>query len=94
MDFAASRGNRLLEEISCLYWCWIHATIDKLRTVVGSTEVKDDNGVLLGHFYSVVTPESIDQYECPLSEEELLRRSQEGGGRPLADILRDLEKHK
>ncbi len=69
------------------------ATIDKFRVVVGSTEVRDENGTLVGYFRSAVTPESVDQYECPLSEEELLRRSQEGGGRPLADILRDLEKH-
>jgi hypothetical protein len=30
--------------------------------------------------------------DSPTSHEELLRRSREGGGRPLADILADLEK--
>ena len=30
-------------------------------------------------------------YESPLSEEEIQRIRKEGGGRPLADILRDLE---
>jgi hypothetical protein len=34
--------------------------------------------------------ESVDPYECPLSDEELRRRASKGGGRPLADILNDL----
>jgi hypothetical protein len=67
------------------------SAIDKLRTVVGSpAEVRDERGVLWGYFQPAVSPETLAQYECPLSEEELERRAQEGGGRPLADILRDL----
>jgi len=65
------------------------ATINKFKTVVGSTEIRDEQGTLVGFFRPAITPETVDQYECPLSEEELLRRSREGGGRPLADILRD-----
>ena len=65
------------------------STIDKLKTVTIGAEVRDEQGTLIGYF---VAPETIDQYECPVDEEELLRRSREGGGRPLADILGDLRK--
>ncbi len=68
------------------------ATIDKFRAVVGNAEIRDEQGTLVGFFSPAATPETVDQYECPVSEEELLRRSREGGGRPLADILRDLRK--
>lgn len=67
------------------------STIEKLKTVVGNAaEVRDERGVLWGYFRPVVSPETVDQYECPLSEEELDRVEREGGGRPLADILSDL----
>jgi hypothetical protein len=66
------------------------STIEKFKTVVVSAEVRDERGMLIGYFQPAVTPENVDQYECPMSEEELLRRSREGGGRPLADILSDL----
>ncbi|MBU4273956.1 MAG: hypothetical protein KKE86_04935 [Planctomycetes bacterium] len=68
------------------------STIDKLKTVAVGAEVRDEHGTLVGFFRPAVTPESVDQYECPVGEEELLRRSREGGGRPLADILGDLRK--
>jgi len=67
------------------------STIQKLKTVVGSAaEVRDERGILWGYFQPVVTPETVDQYECPLSEEELLEIERKGGGRPLAEILSDL----
>ena len=66
------------------------STIAKFKTVVVSAEVRDERGMLIGYFQPAVTPENVDQYECPMSEEELLRLANEGGGRPLADILRDL----
>ena len=50
-------------------------------------EVVDAAGNKLGNF----TPEYVG-YECPLSEEELDRIQLQGGGRPLKDILRDLER--
>ncbi len=49
-------------------------------------EVFDAAGNKLGCF----TPEYIG-YECPLSDVELDQIAREGGGRPLKDILRDLE---
>jgi hypothetical protein len=67
------------------------ATIEQLKTVVvGTAEVRDERGTLLGYFQPAVGPETVAQCECPVSEEELERRSREGGGRPLADILSDL----
>jgi hypothetical protein len=66
------------------------STIEKLKTVPMGAEVRDEQGVLVGYFHRVVSPDSVDQYECPLSEEELDRAEKEGGGRPLADILSDL----
>jgi hypothetical protein len=67
-----------------------HDAIEKLKTVEASVAVRDAEGNLVGFFHPVVTPNNVDQYECPIAEEELLRRAQQGGGRPLADILRDL----
>ncbi len=49
-------------------------------------EIVDKAGNKLGEFL----PDRHD-YECPLSEAELDRIEKEGGGRPLVDILRDLE---
>jgi len=50
-------------------------------------EIVDSAGNKLGNF----TPEYVG-YECPLSDEELNRIQKEGGGRPLKDIIRDLER--
>jgi hypothetical protein len=52
----------------------------------GPCVVFDAAGNKLGRF----TPEYVG-YECPLSDQELLRIESQGGGRPLKDILRDLE---
>ena len=49
-------------------------------------EVVDAAGNKLGNF----TPEYVG-YECPYSDEDLRKIEQKGGGRPLKDILRDLE---
>ncbi len=66
------------------------SAIEKLRTVVVGTEVRDAQGALVGYFHPAVSPETVEQYECPLSEEELIRRGNECGGRSLPDILSDL----
>ncbi len=50
-------------------------------------EVVDAAGNKLGKF----TPEYVG-YECPYSDEELRKIEEKGGGRPLKDILRDLER--
>lgn len=68
------------------------SAIDKLRTVEVGIEVRDRQGELIGFFHPVITPADVDQYECPLSEEELIQRSGDRGGRPLSSILDDLRK--
>ena len=66
--------------------------IDKLRAVSEGVQIRDERDALVGYFQPAVTPESVYQYECPLSEEELARIADQEGGRPLADILSDLRK--
>jgi hypothetical protein len=52
-------------------------------------EIVDAAGNKLGSF----TPEYVG-YECPYSDEDLREIERKGGGRPLKDILRDLENRK
>jgi hypothetical protein len=53
------------------------SAIDKLKTVEVGIEVRDHQGNVIGFFHPAVTPTDFDQYECPASEEELLRRSRD-----------------
>jgi len=53
-------------------------------------EVVDGSGKVLGHFMPATSASSL-RLRPQVSEEELLRRENQGGGRPLADILADLE---
>ena len=66
------------------------ATIAKLKAIAVGVEVRDEEGTLVGYFHPATTPADVEPYECPASEDELLRRARMAGGRPLADILRDL----
>ena len=66
------------------------STIEKRKAVAVGAEVRDERGELIGYFHPVASPETLDQYECPVSESELLRRAREEGGRPLPEILGDL----
>jgi hypothetical protein len=56
-----------------------------------AAELCDDAGHVLGYFTPAVDRSVYEGVESPTSIDELLRRKQEGGGRPLVDILRDLE---
>jgi hypothetical protein len=58
-----------------------------LPKLTESVELLDASGKTLGQFHPA--PRRVDPR---VSEEELRRRVQDGGGRPLADILADLEK--
>ncbi len=60
----------------------------QLKTSSESMELCDPDGDVVGHFTPVKKP----KIAIPFSEEELKRSKQKSGGRPLADILADLEK--
>jgi len=65
----------------------------KLNNLVGPVEFCDETGRTLGYFHSVATPGELEELPASLiSNEELERRRQEGGGRSLEAILADLEK--
>jgi hypothetical protein len=55
-------------------------------------ELCDDSGRILGHFIPVEDRSSRMRREPQISDEEIERRVCQGGGRPLAEILTDLEK--
>ena len=64
------------------------ATLQQLHQVRGIAELVDPAGNVVGRFI----PASARGPEPTISEAELDRRHRAGGGRPLADILADLEK--
>ena len=66
-------------------------TRSKLRDLRERLQLCDENGRVLGYFQPVVDPSLYEGVDSMVSQEELNRRSKEGGGRPLADILADLE---
>jgi hypothetical protein len=63
-------------------------TVQRLLAAQTTVELVDPAGHLVGHFI----PASPGAKEPIISEEELQRRERLGGGRPLAQILADLEK--
>lgn len=63
------------------------ATRARLGNLAEAMQLCDESGRVLGYF----TPAS-NLREPQISQEEARRRLQQGGGRPLADILADLEK--
>lgn len=68
------------------------ATLAKLRDVWETLDLCDDNGQVVGRFIPMVDRTKCADLEPQISEEELDRRERVGGGRPLVDILKDLER--
>jgi hypothetical protein len=66
----------------------------KLLDLAHSLELCDENGRVLGYFAPIASkePNSYEGLEIPFSEEEIREFMKQTGGRPLADILADLEK--
>lgn len=66
----------------------------QLRDLGEVTIVCDAAGNRIGHFMPLTVPTEIldGLRKCPYSEAELRRRSEEGGGRPLSEILKSLER--
>lgn len=67
-------------------------TLAKLRDVWQTLELCDKDGQVVGRFIPIVDRSKCADLEPQVSEEELDRRERAGEGRPLADILADLEK--
>jgi hypothetical protein len=67
------------------------AVAQPLAESVDAVQVCTQSGKILGYFTPTSGSSIYDELESPCSEEELQDRIREGGGRPLADILRDLE---
>ncbi|HPM85037.1 MAG TPA: hypothetical protein PLF81_30245 [Candidatus Anammoximicrobium sp.] len=67
------------------------ATKARLRDLREPLEICSESGDVLGYFTPAIEPAMYEGVVSPNSLEELARRSREGGGRRLADILRDLE---
>lgn len=65
----------------------------KLGSYLSPVELCDESGRTLGTFQPALSPEEVKRIlaERPYSEEELKRRRESRTGRPLADILRDLQ---
>ncbi len=64
-------------------------TRSKLRNLTEALQFADEAGRVLGNFIPVPND---SRREPPISEEEIQRRIREGGGRSLAEIMRDLER--
>jgi hypothetical protein len=65
------------------------ATRSKLRDLHEAMQFTDEAGRLLGRFEPAPSKE---RREPQISEAEIARRLRQGGGRPLAEIIVDLEK--
>jgi hypothetical protein len=74
----------------------VRVTIDetflsKLGGLDSPLELCDKTGRVVGHFIPQQDRSLYEGVECPVSDEELERRFREDSGRPLEDILHDLE---
>ena len=65
------------------------STRAQLRDLKEPFQFVDEAGQVLGLFTPAVAPALL---KPQISHEEIQKRLAQGGGRPLADILRDLEK--
>ena len=68
------------------------STAARLKDVREMVELRDEAGRIVGHFLPGPPRDADGKIIVPISEEELDRRSNEKGGRPLKDILNDLSK--
>jgi hypothetical protein len=66
-------------------------TLNRLRQIQERVEIRDGVGEVLGYFTPHIDRSLYESIEIPISEDELRRRAQKGGGRTLAEILADLE---
>jgi hypothetical protein len=69
------------------------SVIGELDRQEGVAALCDLTGRVVGYFTPALGPADYEGVDSSVSEEELDRRSREGGGRTLAEIMADLEKH-
>ncbi len=69
-------------------------TRKKLSDLKERLQLCDETGRVLGYFQPVIERSIYEGVESPTGKDELLRRSQQGGGRSLAEIFADLEKRR
>jgi hypothetical protein len=65
---------------------------EELRRIHEQTELYDESGDLIGYFTPGIDKSVYAGVEPPISDEELRRRAEKGGGRTLAEIMADLER--
>lgn len=70
------------------------ATVSRLRALTTNVPLFDGGGSIVGWFYPEADKSDYESAKPPISDEELRRRSREGGGRTLDEIMADLEKLK
>jgi hypothetical protein len=63
---------------------------DKLQNTNNLVELCDESGKTLGFFTQTLPAHIPPAWRSPFSDDEIQKRRQERGGRPLADILKDL----
>lgn len=66
--------------------------VEQLRNLAGPVQLCDEHGIVLGEFRPAIDRELYKRVKPLVSDEELRRREQAGGGRSLAEILADLRK--
>lgn len=66
--------------------------IEELKAIRERVEVCDDEGHRIGFFDPDRSASSYPDPRIPFTEEELRLAEQETGGRPLSEILTDLER--
>jgi hypothetical protein len=65
----------------------------RLHNLSELLELHDENGNVVGHFAPVHTQiSSYEDLEVPITDEEVQRLLKQPAGRPLSDILADLER--
>ena len=67
------------------------ASLGPLANLDHGVQLCDKAGRPLGWFVPAQDEDDYVGYECPLTKEQIDEIAKAGGGRPLADILRDLE---
>jgi hypothetical protein len=68
------------------------AVSNQLRRIKEPVELLDEDGLPLGTFTPVDKKDLYRAVEVPYSDEEIRRLKEQKGGRPLAEILSDLER--